>query len=201
MHELANPVQAAQTALRLWHSETPSAADPNSRLHGLDRAFEHIATVLHCVQAAKDSSLLPPAAVTSDKLLADLTAECSVFGVETVIEEWPADPVTLRLHGAAIPFLLAGWAGVARSENRKLKMSLIAGADGWKLNALLRDGDGDAVRKDSHATAGFPAAIGEFMAAAAGHVEVHEDNQSVFEIAIFILEYSGDEQIRMIEGL
>ncbi|MBL0060107.1 MAG: hypothetical protein IPP40_01040 [bacterium] len=188
MHELANPVQAARTTLHLLRSEPLSATDAMSRVQGLETALERVAIVIRNVQAVKDSSLIPPASVSSDRLLTEIVAECTAVNLKANVSAWPEQPVILKLHGAAIPILVSHWAAGARAEQQILNLSLIPIHDGWTLSARLRDGEGAVISKESTAiaVAGYPAAIGEFMYCAGGSAFVKEDNIGTFEIALNI---------------
>jgi len=188
MHELANPVQAARTTLHLLQNEPLAAADAMARVQGLETALERVAVVIRNVQAVKDSSLTPPASVSSDQLLNDIAAECASVHLKTEVVEWPERPVVLKLHGAAIPVLVSHWAAGARTEQQSLHLHLTPFSGGWLLKARLRDGKGAVISKESTAVAvaGYPAAIGEFMHSAGGSAFVKEDDIGTFEITLNI---------------
>ncbi len=188
MHELANPVQAARTTLRLLQNEPLSAADAMSRVQGLETALERVAIVIRNVQAVKDSSLTPPASVSSDRLLSDILSECGAVNLKTQVEEWPEHPVVLKLHGAAIPVLLSHWAAGEQKGQQALRISLEQASGRWTLSARLRNGEGAVVCKESSAVAvaGYPAAIGEFMHSAGGSSFVREDDMGTFEVYLNI---------------
>ena len=187
MHELANPVQAARTALKLWQEEAAGRElSSSNRVRGLDVAFEHMATVIRCVQAVKESALLPPSNVSSEKLRADLLAESRSFEIRTQILKWPSAPVFLKMHGGAIPLMLLSWAAVAHSPNHLLKL-VLENKDGvWRLIANLREGEVKSVCKAGSTAdvAGFAGAIGEFMLAAGGSVMIYEDDRGVYELEL-----------------
>lgn len=195
MHELANPVQAARTTLRLWQGEEAVSPGSRSRIQGLDTAFERIAVVIRSIQAVKESSLIPASPVQADRLLADITTECRAFGHEVVLESWPTKAVTLGLHGAAIPLLLASWAAVSNAEQRRVRLSLEQTHEQWTLRANLRPNQSAVVNRDITvvAVAGFPAAIGEFMLSAGGSAELKEDDAGTFEIVLTVREWLRDE--------
>ncbi len=188
IHELANPVQAARTMLHLLQNEPLAAADAVSRVQGLETALERVAIVIRNVQAVKDSSLTPPASVSSDRLLSDIVSECAAVNLMTKVAEWPELSITLKLHGAAIPILISHWAAGARSEQQALYLFLTPVSNSWALSARLRDGKGEVTSKKSTAVAvaGYPAAIGEFMHSAGGSAFVKEDDIGTFEITLNI---------------
>lgn len=196
MHELANPVQAARTSLRLWHDQNPTYSDSQIRIQGLDAAYERIAMVIRSIQAVKESSVLPATAVFSDRFRTDILFESATFGIKTIIEKWPDPEVNLRLHGAAIPLLLSCWAAVSKAETENLLITLQPSRSEWELSARLRKGEDNAISRESTAiaVAGYPAAIGEFMIAAGGKAFVREDNHGAFELVMHIAPWIRDDK-------
>ncbi|NUO19193.1 hypothetical protein HUU59_07110 [bacterium] len=196
IHELANPVQAARTAMNLWHTENVDR-DRQDRLHGIETALDRVAAVIKTVQAVKESSCLPPTSVSSDKLRSDIASECADAKVTLHIDDWPSSQVALKMHPVVLPVLIANWASISRDRGNCLHIALRPKGDRWLLQATLRKGDRDSITKHGLASevAGYPAAIGEFMIAAGGAAEVMEDSLGSFELDIDIAAWSREEKI------
>lgn len=194
IHELANPVQAARMAVHLWQSDHHTS-DDKARLQGLDLALDRVATVIRTIQTVKESILLPPAPVSTEKLLADLENECATAKVNAVVSAWPSPPIALKMHAIALPVLLASWASMSRVAGQDLNVSLLPNGSNWVLQASLREGGAESVVRQGTATnvAGYPAAIGEFMMAAGGSTKVMEDDTGTFELDIEIATWSREE--------
>lgn len=189
LHEIANPLQAAHSALRLWQGENANASAGRERLARLEHSFERVAQVLRIIQTVKDDALAEPQAVPAERFIEELGRECRMRGVEFAVVNSPPS-ARFSMHSSALSTLLAAWAFSASTSPAmaKLKFETTEG-ERVVVTIATRIGAANAVRNDLNATsaAGYAAAIGEFMRSAEGNATIAEDDQGAFEIALHIM--------------
>ena len=197
LHEIANPLQAAQSTLRLWHGDTALTPVHQERLERLESSFDRVAQVLRIVQTVKDAALRAPVPVAADKLLNDLAGECRAAGVElALVSELPRE--LLRLHGGTVAILIAAWARSVSTAPAMAKVRFEQLDNDWLMLVNTRIGAANAVRFELTATsaAGFAAAIGEFMRAADGLAYIGEDDDGAFELVLHVSTWLRQERVR-----
>ncbi|MCB9358012.1 MAG: hypothetical protein H6506_04630 [Calditrichaeota bacterium] len=186
LHELSNPVQAARTTLNLMQADLDGHAASRARIANLDAAFERIAAAVLCVQSVKESALRSPVPVLQRQVLEDIKTELTSLGLHPSMSGDLHGEYRVVAHEVAIPVLAARWAAAWSKRSQGVVLSQGTSDGEWRLNIELREGDDSATERDASRedTAGYAAALGQFLLSSGGRAILSVDHSGEFALQL-----------------